>query len=68
MDKDLTGREFGIGICQRNDELYTARVTDSSGKRRQKYLEQYRNASKPLQMILVHSKMALLEFICPSNG
>ncbi len=39
MGKDLRGRELGIGICQRKDGLYTARFTDESGKRRQRYFQ-----------------------------
>lgn len=39
MGKDLKGRELGVGICQRKDGLYTARFTDRSGKRRQKYFK-----------------------------
>lgn len=37
MGKDLRGKELGVGISQRKDGLYTARFTDRSGKRRQKY-------------------------------
>jgi len=39
MGKDLKGKELGIGISQRKDGLYTGRVTDRSGKRRQKYFK-----------------------------
>lgn len=39
MGKDQRGKELGIGICQRKDGLYTARFTDKSGKRRQRYFK-----------------------------
>lgn len=39
MGKDLKGKELGIGISQRKDGLYTARFTDSKGRRRQKYFK-----------------------------
>ncbi len=39
MGKDLRGKELGVGISQRKDGLYTARFTDSLGKRRQQYFK-----------------------------
>ncbi len=39
MGKDLKGKELGIGISQRKDGLYTARFTDSTGKRKQQYFK-----------------------------
>lgn len=39
MGKSLKGKQLGIGISQRKDGLYTARFTDKSGKRRQKYFK-----------------------------
>lgn len=39
MGKDLKGRELGVGISQRKDGMYTARFTDSFGKRRQQYFK-----------------------------
>ena len=39
MGKNLKGKELGVGISQRKDGLYTARFTDKSGKRRQKYFK-----------------------------
>ena len=39
MGKDQRGKELGIGISQRKDGLYSARYTDSSGKRRQRYFQ-----------------------------
>lgn len=39
MGKDLRGKELGIGISQRKDGKYTARITDSYGKRIQKYFD-----------------------------
>lgn len=39
MGKDLRGKELGVGISQRKDGLYTARFTDSSGKRKQQYFK-----------------------------
>ena len=40
MGKDLTGRELGVGICQRKDGLYTARFTDRLGNRQQQYFNE----------------------------
>lgn len=37
MGKDLRGKELGVGLSQRKDGLYSARTTDSNGKRVQKY-------------------------------
>lgn len=39
MGKDLKGKELGVGISQRKDGLYTARFTDSRGKRVQRYFK-----------------------------
>lgn len=39
MGKDQKGKELGKGISQRQDGLYTARFTDQTGKRRQKYFK-----------------------------
>lgn len=39
MGKDLKGKELGVGISQRKDGLYTARFTDKSGKRKQRYFK-----------------------------
>lgn len=39
MGKSLKGKELGVGISQRKDGLYTARFTDSQGKRKQKYFK-----------------------------
>lgn len=37
MGKSLTGRKLARGVCQRKDGLYTARFTDRTGKRHEKY-------------------------------
>ncbi len=42
MGKDLKGKELGIGISQRKDGLYTARLTRRNGKRAQKYFKKLR--------------------------
>ncbi|MCJ7856694.1 site-specific integrase [Lachnospiraceae bacterium NSJ-143] len=39
MGKNLRGRELGVGISQRKDGLYTARIIDKRGKRVQKYFK-----------------------------
>lgn len=46
MGKDLKGRELGVGISQRKDGLYTARFTDKSGKRKQKYFPKLQECRK----------------------
>lgn len=46
MGKDLRGKELGIGISQRKDGLYTARYTDRTGKRRQKYFKKLQECRK----------------------
>ncbi len=38
MGKNLKGKEYGKGICQRKDGLYYARFVDKTGKRHEKYL------------------------------
>lgn len=37
MGKNLKGKEYGKGICQRKDGLYCARFVDKQGKRHDKY-------------------------------
>ena len=37
MGKNLKGKELGKGICQRKDGLYSARFTDRTGIRREKF-------------------------------
>lgn len=46
MGKDLKGKELGVGISQRKDGLYTARITDSYGKRVQKYFPKLQECRK----------------------
>lgn len=46
MGKDLKGKELGVGISQRKDGLYTARITDNTGKRRQKYFKKLQECRK----------------------
>ncbi len=47
MGKDLKGREFGVGICQRKDGLYTARfVSKRTGKSVQKYFPKLQECRK----------------------
>lgn len=46
MGKDLKGKELGVGISQRKDGLYTARYTDRTGKRRQKYFAKLQECRK----------------------
>lgn len=46
MEKDLRGKELGVGISQRKDGLYTARITDNTGKRRQKYFKKLQECRK----------------------
>lgn len=46
MGKDLKGKELGVGISQRKDGLYTARFTDSHGKRKQQYFHKLQECRK----------------------
>lgn len=46
MGKDLKGKELGVGISQRKDGLYTARITDNRGKRQQKYFKKLQDCRK----------------------
>ena len=46
MGKDLRGREIGEGIVQRKDGLYSARFTNKSGKRVEKYFDGVADAKK----------------------
>lgn len=46
MGKDLKGKELGVGISQRKDGLYTARITDNTGKRIQKYFKKLQECRK----------------------
>lgn len=39
MGKSLKGKELGIGISQRQDGIYTGRITMPDGKREQKYFK-----------------------------
>lgn len=39
MGKNLKGREYGKGIYQRKDGLYSARFVDRAGKRHKKYFQ-----------------------------
>lgn len=39
MGKDLRGKELGIGISQRKDGMYTARISVRGGKRKQAYFK-----------------------------
>ena len=34
MEKDLKGKELGVGICQQSNGMYVARFTDRFGERR----------------------------------
>lgn len=46
MGKDLRGKELGVGLSQRKDGLYTARITNRHGKRVQKYFPKLQEARK----------------------
>jgi len=46
VGKDLRGREIGEGIVQRKDGLYSARFTNKSGKRVEKYFDSAAEAKK----------------------
>ena len=44
MGKDLKGKELGVGLTQRKDGLYSAKITLKSGKRKEKYFEKLKPA------------------------
>lgn len=46
MGKDLKGKELGIGLDQRKDGKYRARVTNAVGKRKTEYFDKLREAKK----------------------
>lgn len=48
MGKDLKGKELGVGLSQRKDELYQARYTDRWGKRKTIYNKNLRELRKQL--------------------
>lgn len=48
MGKDLRGKELGMGISQRKDELYQGRYTDRWGKRKTIYNKNLRELRKQL--------------------
>lgn len=47
LSKDLKGKELGVGISQRKDGLYTARIVSKrSGKTVQKYFQKQQECRK----------------------
>lgn len=46
MGKNLKGREWGKGIYQRKDGLYSARFVDRAGKRHEKYFQTVSRSKK----------------------
>lgn len=48
MGKDLKGKELGVGLSQRKDELYQARYIDRWGKRKTIYNKNLRELRKQL--------------------
>ncbi|MCR4674734.1 MAG: site-specific integrase [Lachnospiraceae bacterium] len=46
MGKSLTGRKLAKGVCQRKDGLYTARFTDRTGKKHEKYFHNPQEAKR----------------------
>lgn len=46
MGKDLKGKELGVGIYQRKDGLYSARITFKNGKRKEKYFKKLQECRK----------------------
>lgn len=48
MGKDLKGKELGVGISQRKDNIYQARYTDRWGKRKTIYNKNLRELRKQL--------------------
>lgn len=48
MGRDLKGKELGVGLSQRKDELYQARYTDRWGKRKTIYNKNLRELRKQL--------------------
>lgn len=56
MGKDLKGKELGIGLSQRKDELYQARYTDRWGKRKTIYNKNLRELRKQLAEAISDNK------------
>lgn len=46
MGKNLKGKELGKGLCQRKDGLYSARFTDRTGIRREKFFSSLPDAKE----------------------
>lgn len=46
MGKDLKGKELGVGLTQRKDGRYSAKLTKSNGKRQEKYFDKLRDAKE----------------------
>ena len=46
MGKDLKGKELGVGLTQRKDGRYSAKLTKKNGQRPEKYFDKLRDAKE----------------------
>lgn len=56
MGKSLKGKELGVGISQRKDEIYQARYTDRWGKRQTIYDSNLRELKKKLAVAVAENE------------
>lgn len=56
MGKSLKGKELGVGISQRKDEIYQARYTDRWGKRQTIYDSNLRELKKKLAIAVTENE------------
>lgn len=56
MGKSLKGKELGVGISQRKDEIYQARYTDRWGKRQTIYDSNLRELKKKLAIAVAENE------------
>lgn len=56
MGKSLKGKELGVGISQRKDEIYQARYTDRWGKRQTIYDSNLRELKKKLAVAVTENE------------
>lgn len=63
MGKDLKGKELGVGLSQRKDGRYSARFVCFSGKRRERYFDNVKEAKLWLMNARVNDERVDGEFI-----
>ena len=57
MGKDLNGKDLGVGISQRKDNVYQARFTDRFGKRKTIYNKNLRELRKELALAVAQDEL-----------